>query len=263
MAIDGQHHDFNSDLQTLLISRGEHGDNIYHELFEEKYSNYNLLISEAYFEDYTLFAPYIDTIRSWFPKTYFPKNEKDVVLHLRLQNRLITKNHLSDQVTLAGYEKILEQFDFECLHIVTDASQWEPYTAEDIELILQQMKENNQFYSKRAPMEASLDYINSLIKGFEKYKPIVHFSRGETIKHSTALKANFIEDFNLIRSFDKIIVHNSTFSWWAAVLSDASQVKVFEPWKPSKGIRNKNLGRTNYPNWTSWGTEEDLYDIVA
>ena len=59
--------------------------------------------------------------------------------------------------------------------------------------------------------------------------------------------------FNFIRSFDKILFKNSTFSWWASVLSDASRVGVFGPWKPDKGKKNKNLGQADFPGWFSWG----------
>jgi len=38
------------------------------------------------------------------------------------------------------------------------------------------------------------------------------------------------EDFNFIRSFDTIICSNSSFCWWAAYLSDASNIFTFEPW---------------------------------
>lgn len=38
------------------------------------------------------------------------------------------------------------------------------------------------------------------------------------------LKGDAIEDFRAVKSFDKIIMSQSTFSWWAAFLSDASEV---------------------------------------
>lgn len=39
-----------------------------------------------------------------------------------------------------------------------------------------------------------------------------------------------LDDFNFIRSFDRIVCSNSTFCWWAAFLSEASQVWTFDPW---------------------------------
>lgn len=38
------------------------------------------------------------------------------------------------------------------------------------------------------------------------------------------------EDFNFLRSFDRIVCSNSTFAWWAAFLSDASKIYLFGKW---------------------------------
>ena len=62
-----------------------------------------------------------------------------------------------------------------------------------------------------------------------------------------------IQDFNIIRKFDKILITASTFGWWAAFLSDASEIYSYAPWKPSKISSNKNLGKADYPNWNQWG----------
>ena len=57
------------------------------------------------------------------------------------------------------------------------------------------------------------------IKQFEKYNPII-------------LKGDTLTDFRSLKSFKKIIISQSTFSWWAAFLSDADE--VFFP-LPEKG----------------------------
>ena len=57
------------------------------------------------------------------------------------------------------------------------------------------------------------------IKQFEKYNPII-------------LKGVTLTDFRSLKSFKKIIISQSTFSWWAAFLSDADE--VFFP-LPEKG----------------------------
>lgn len=38
------------------------------------------------------------------------------------------------------------------------------------------------------------------------------------------------DDFYFIMSFDKVIMSNSTFSWWATFLGDASTIYTFKPW---------------------------------
>ena len=48
-------------------------------------------------------------------------------------------------------------------------------------------------------------------------------------------------DFHFIRSFDRIICSNSTFCWWAAFLSDASQIYTFKPWMGPKHPVSSNL----------------------
>jgi|TARA_R110000824_G_C15051956_1_gene661534 hypothetical protein len=54
------------------------------------------------------------------------------------------------------------------------------------------------------------------MKKFEKYSPVL-------------LKGNTIEDFRAVKSFNKIIMSQSTFSWWAAFLSNASEIFVPVP----------------------------------
>ena len=56
------------------------------------------------------------------------------------------------------------------------------------------------------------------------------------------------EDFHFIRSFDKIICANSSFSWWAAFLSDARKIVTFDPWYANQGPRLSNMiGATVMP----------------
>jgi len=49
------------------------------------------------------------------------------------------------------------------------------------------------------------------------------------------------EDFDFIRSFDTIISSNSSFSWWAAFLSNASKIYTFAPWLRFPEHENLNL----------------------
>ena len=56
------------------------------------------------------------------------------------------------------------------------------------------------------------------------------------------------------------MIFNSTFSWWAAALSGAEKVAIFNPWKIAKPAHGRrNLGQTNFPGWWSWGNANDLY----
>ena len=49
------------------------------------------------------------------------------------------------------------------------------------------------------------------------------------------------EDFHYIRSFDKIICANSSFSWWAAFLSEAKTIVTFDPWYANSGPKLSNM----------------------
>ena len=83
------------------------------------------------------------------------------------------------------------------------------------------------------------DYVNELIEKFSSAYTINLWNQG------------LDRDFQRIMHHDKVLFGYSTFAWWAATLSDASQVGVFELWRPWKE-KNKNLGKTNYKGWFGW-----------
>ena len=209
----------------------------------------------GYFEDYTIYEPYLDKIRSWFPKQK-KENNNDLILHFRLQNRLIQKTHCINHVPFEVFEKGINKFDFEKLHIVTDAKKWDLYSKQDIEEIQEEIRIGPNPPSKSPWVETqySVDYVNHLIEGFSKYDLEIHCNQANMIPGSGGLRGNFMDDFNLLRKFDKIMFKDSTFSWWAALLSEASQVAAYGPWKPNKGDKNKNLGVASFPGWFSWGS---------
>jgi len=61
------------------------------------------------------------------------------------------------------------------------------------------------------------DANDPILAYFEHYKP--------TIISQTAS-----EDFHYLMKFDTIIASNSSFAWWAAYLSNASNIYMFERW---------------------------------
>ncbi|MDR3645997.1 MAG: alpha-1,2-fucosyltransferase [Candidatus Babeliales bacterium] len=64
------------------------------------------------------------------------------------------------------------------------------------------------------------DPNSSFLDNFKVYKPII-------IKHANPFDPDAtLQDFKLIMSFNKIIASKSTFSWWAAFLSDASEIYI-------------------------------------
>ena len=251
--IERQYVNYNNSLSTMLIN-----DPNCVMALNSKRSDVNYLV-QGYFENYEIYRPYINQIKTWFPKHPIT-NKKDLILHFRLQNRLIQQSHCKNHVSFEAFERGINNFEFDKLHIVTDAKKWDFYTKEDIEEIQNDIRKgpNPPSNSPWIPTDQSLDYINHLIEGFSKYDIVVHCNDADVIPGSGGLRDDFIDDFNLIRSFDKIMFKDSTFSWWAAMLSDATHISAFRPWKPNKGSSNKNLGLTDFPGWKPWGTYEDL-----
>lgn len=244
LGIKEQNYFFNKNLPTIKFKaksnlEAKKFDRNHYKYFDKKMRNYNYDFSKFvfYFEDYTLYEPYLYKIRSWFSKIK-KNNNDDLVVHLRLENRVVQKTHYKNIISPEIYKKIiLSNFKFNKLYIVTDCEKWGYVNKKDILKLHEKYKKEGTSY---VSVKKSIKYMNNLIKIFEEFNPI--------IKHSKKL----IKDFNFIRSFDNILFKNSTFAWWAATLSEASKVGVFELWKPNKGVYNKNLGKTNFKGWFGW-----------
>jgi hypothetical protein len=225
-------------------------------------SNINLeqnFIINGYFENYKFIKPHLNQIRTWYTPSEIT-NKKDVILHLRLQNRLIQEAHHKNHITADSIKEVLSRISFERLHIVTDAEKWEPYTISDIEKIQDQIRVGPNRTAPWVSTEQSLEYMNHLVEELSPLEPIIHCNGADMMSGTGGLRGSFIDDFNLLRSFDKVIVHNSTFSWWAATLSGASQVAIFNPWKIAKAPHlRRNLGETNFDGWFPWGGADALY----
>ena len=219
-------------------------DTQYHKFLDRAPNKKNYYLY-GFFEDYTLYKPHLERIRSWFPQVE-KTNTNDLVLHMRLGNRLVQRKSLMSQVSPRQYANVIKSFDFDKLYIVTDTSKsyWRPLTKDDVNMMKRQRRKKYKNNAVMAPIEHTMKYMDDLVSTLSQFEPII-------VHHKDHMK-----DFNFIRSFDKMIIHNSTFSWWAATLSHASRVGVYKPWKPAKGKKNKNLGRTDFPGWFGWGTDD-------
>ncbi len=158
-----------------------------------------------------MYTPYLDKIRSFYPK--IPKtNTTGLVVHLRLGD-----NGPNVYTPFEWYKKAIEDnnITFDKLFLVTDGP-----TSHDA------MKFKN--------------YYNAEIYST---KPINTVS-----ERSNAIKET-IDDFNFIRKFDKILFSNSTFAWWAGLLSTASEIYFNNEWQPNHYNGMIKLGETNYKNW--------------
>ncbi len=206
----------------------------------------NVAIS-GYFEDYRVYLPYQDQIGAWFPTVPSQANGRDLVFHLRLGDRLFYHESYVRPVTerIESYQRAIESFAFDQLHIVTDLQCWKAVTAAD----LRKMKFHVGGFGGEqiigteigiASIDQAVDYVNQLVEAFATYSP------GVRCRQSVA------GDFNFIRSFNQILFEHSTLAWWAAFLSRAERVGVYGPWRPSKGKKNKNLSQVSLPAWFQW-----------
>lgn len=227
-------------------------------LYSSNVQDCNIVVN-GYFEDYKIFKPHLKEIRESFSPVEIT-NTADVILHLRLQNRLVQEAHNKNHISAQSIKKVLQKFDFDKLHVVTDAEKWTHYDKYNIEKIQDQIRCGPNPNPAWVPTEQSIEYINHLIDGLSDLEPIIHCNGEDMLQGSGGLRSGFIDDFNLLRGFNQVIIHNSTFSWWAATLSGAQKVAIFNPWKIAKPPRmRRNLGRTDYDGWFSWGGKEALY----
>lgn len=255
LGIKKEIYSFNKNLKTVEFKaksnlEAKRYDKNHHQWFNSKYNNHNFDFNHFmfYFEDYIIYKFYLKKIRSWFP-VIKKTNTKDLVLHFRLKNRLVWETHYKNFVKPDVYKKIISSnFDFDKLYIVTDADKWGYVNKKDIRKIQGEIKiKYRKNLTKFISVTKSINFMNSLVDSLKEFNPILCHNE------------KFIDDFNFIRSFDQIMFKNSTFSWWASVLSNASKIGVFGPWKPGKGKgKIKNLGQTDFDGWFSWGKKEDL-----
>ena len=224
--------------ESLPVTQVGLGESDFHKYLDVSRKPSNYLVY-TYPEDYTVYKPHLNKIRGWFkdvPKT----NNKDLVFHLRLGDRLITARdyHSSMKIEVEEYIDVINQFEYEKLYIVTDMKVWRTITENELGGMRFHISIPRE---QRIDTSVAVEHFNSLVNGLNKLNPIVRCSM------------DLKEDFNFMRSFDKILFQHGTLAWWAATLSYASRVGVFGPWRPIKGDRNKNLGKTDFEGWFRWG----------
>lgn len=156
-------------------------------------------LKRGYYQDVCHFNPYKHMIVNDIldlPKLD-PRSPRDVVMHVRLDG-FNHEGHNSHIIAPEWYTSILDTLDFDTLYIVMDTKSGRIW--------------RQQATDKKKYLDA-----------FAKYSP--------TVVSGTAR-----EDFEFIRSFDTIVCSNSTFSFWATFLSDASR-KFMPPFWESKRSR--------------------------
>lgn len=174
------------------------------------------------FSRYEYYKKYTAQIKQWLKfETPIKRqiNPNDIVMHVRINRE---QHHYMD-LPPSYYEKALSITTFDKLYICTN--------------------------------EPKDPYLNH----FQKYNPIITsglslrelMNQGKS--YDEIMKLN-LEEFKFIMSFNKIITAQSTFSWWAAFLSEATE--IYAP-LPNKGIMSPER-----PDIQMTGIEEERYTYI-
>lgn len=182
------------------------------------YSNKDKLgfMINGWFQRYEYYEPFKDRIKLWFKTdlTLPPVKDNDVIIHIRR--------------TQHGEDYKIPYDINGCTYMMSpDLLSFEWYDG-----ILKTLDFNQLYICTDMPFDPFL-YL------FKKYKPIIK-------SNST------IEDFCLIKQFRRIVMSQSTFSWWAAFLSDATD--IYMP-RTTQGCWAEKSGSDVYVN-------ESRYHII-
>jgi hypothetical protein len=218
-----------------------------------------------------------------FPNTYsyqptYPENEYEWENHECVHDiniPEITNNKTPRNIKINGY---FQKYDLIEAHAEIIKKDWltiDPaikHTVDDDDIVLHirihetQAPLKFEFYEQALAMAKYKQlYIctnepsHPFIQEFAKYNPVIHSTRPfHCYLHGNAswddLCTMNIDDFGFIASFKKIIISYSTYAWWAAYLSDATQI-----YAPYSSIGHTHYGKVNDPRWTYIDTEITIY----
>lgn len=186
-----------------------------------------------YCEDFELFQPYLWRIREWFSApTGSPLPQDVTVVHFRHGDVFVDKTNGQNVPTIEAWTRVLSAVPGR-LHVVSTIR---PESIE--EDVRRELRGCAKPYSLKDAMVRTQRYVD-MFQSMPNYEQWVCQTERE--------------DFDYLRRCTgHLVFSNSTFGWWGATLSSASDVHVYGPWRPRKGAQNKNLGKTNYPGWSSW-----------
>jgi len=179
------------------------------------------IVLGGYFQRYEYYKNYQTEIRKWMDIDCYDvgQTENDIIVHVRLGDTMTEFSSKHTHVLpFSYYEKALSNISFDKVYICSDQE------------------------------TISGEYIRQ----FDKYDPIILRGSG-----SGSGPLHALEDFRAIISFSKIIIAQSTFSWWGAFLSNASEIFV-----PVPRHKINNRWSTYYPDIALFVDDDDRYKYI-
>jgi hypothetical protein len=219
-----------------------------------------------------------------FDENYFKINKNLNIIHIRLNNRLVSLNHSLNWI---DPEKLFNYLfktypDIKKWKIISDFNFFSEDLNKDINRLRQEMANGPNKFSLFISIEHSINYINCWIKIIQKYSDKLTIYRKDTIltddylSLSGGLNANFLADFGLLMKSENIMFWGSTFSWWASFLTNKSNIIIGSPWRmdrkpefdPSldklnmKNVKNINLKFLRYYDHKKKSLFIHLYSMI-
>ena len=245
----------NNKLETIIL---EITSSDIKKLKLDKNKNYKIVYQRE-IENFRIYKNHLNFIRNLFKLNNYKKNDEDLVIHFRAGNDFLSTCFFSVPEP-DFYYKLLKSIKFKKLYIVTNSEKFNRYSEEEYLNLKEKLKNSGgdgdnksvfqrgcyPWVSKYITNEQALNKINKIFNVFNNFKPIW-------------INKNMHDDFHTLCKFNRIIIAPSTFSWWAAILSDPKIVYCYRPWKNVQyelllqNEKKRNLGKTNYTNWIHWG----------
>jgi hypothetical protein len=155
-----------------------------------------VILEGGYFQRYEYYRPYKKEVKEWMSIEPHDvgQTDDDIIIHMRLGDNITTFH--PDRPFLVDFEYFrtaLESTSFNKLYVCSDPE--------------------------------TLD--SPYMKWFDKYDPIIlgrDVSFPMPMEHYHSWNPTQLDDFRALRSFNKIICSQSTFSWWGAFLSSAAEI---------------------------------------
>jgi len=181
-----------------------------HSLFDDDFFEKQILINESsfdldelnfygknvkyIFDDFFQNCVYINNnqelVISFFDLPILDKNNEDIVLNVRLDDK-VHSNNLENPENWDKAEIVHPDYYKKIL---------DSETYKNVYIVVDKIK---------------YEWEKKYMSHFDQYNPIL-------------VSKTPVEDFNFIRSFNKIVTSVSTFSYWAAFLSDADKIYTFK-----------------------------------